>query len=236
VEACVGERCQVVELRQYTLVPGQRETLIDLFDREFVETQEAVGMQVIGQFRDLDRPDRFVWFRGFSDMSSRHAGLEMFYGGPVWRAHAGEANSTMIDSDDVLLLRPVAQTTELGALPPRPGPGERSPAAWLAVTICSVDGPADVAELERGLLRALAASSPPPLATFVEEPSENTFPALPVRAGENVVVWIQRISGDTETADATLRASADVAQASLPNLVGAPTQLRLEPTPRSRLR
>lgn len=55
--------CQVVELRQYTLHPGRRDTLIELFDREFVETQEALGINVIGQFRDLDGPDRFVWLR-----------------------------------------------------------------------------------------------------------------------------------------------------------------------------
>lgn len=30
----------IVELRQYTLHPGKRDTLIELFDREFVETQE----------------------------------------------------------------------------------------------------------------------------------------------------------------------------------------------------
>ncbi|MDX8463676.1 NIPSNAP family protein, partial [Mesorhizobium sp. VK2D] len=30
----------IVELRQYTLRPGQRETLIALFDREFIESQE----------------------------------------------------------------------------------------------------------------------------------------------------------------------------------------------------
>ena len=51
----------VIELRQYTLVPGQRETLIDIFDGNFVEPQDAAGMTVIGQFRDLDRPDMFVW-------------------------------------------------------------------------------------------------------------------------------------------------------------------------------
>ena len=50
----------VVELRQYTLKPGSRDALIELFDREFVETQEALGMAVLGQFRDLDDPERFV--------------------------------------------------------------------------------------------------------------------------------------------------------------------------------
>ena len=48
--------CPIVELRQYTLYPGKRDTLMDLFDREFVESQEAVGMTLIGQFRDLDKP------------------------------------------------------------------------------------------------------------------------------------------------------------------------------------
>jgi hypothetical protein len=52
--------CPIAELRQYTLHPGKRDVLIELFDREFIESQEAVGMRIIGQFRDLDNPDRFV--------------------------------------------------------------------------------------------------------------------------------------------------------------------------------
>jgi hypothetical protein len=36
-------------------------------------------MQVIGQFRDLDAPERFVWLRGFADMAARRRGLESFY-------------------------------------------------------------------------------------------------------------------------------------------------------------
>src|SRR5258708_2755078 len=57
--------CPIVELRQYTLHPGKRDVLIDLFDREFVESQEALGIKVIGQFRDVGNPNRFVWLRGF---------------------------------------------------------------------------------------------------------------------------------------------------------------------------
>jgi hypothetical protein len=67
--------CPVVELRQYTLHPGKRDVLIDLFEREFIESQEVVGMYVIGQFRDLDNPNRFVWLRGFPNMSERAEGL-----------------------------------------------------------------------------------------------------------------------------------------------------------------
>ncbi len=102
-----GVRYPVVELRQYTLRPGQREVLIDLFDREFVESQEAAGMAIVGQFRDLDEPDRFVWMRGFPSMPARAQALAGFYGGPAWEAHSAQANATMIDTDNVLLLRPV---------------------------------------------------------------------------------------------------------------------------------
>jgi len=103
--------CPVVELRQYTLVPGERETLIALFEREFIEIQEATGMTVIGQFRDVSNPDRFVWLRGFSDMEARAVQLGEFYGGPVWKAQRDAANATMIDSDNVLLLRPTSPTS-----------------------------------------------------------------------------------------------------------------------------
>src|SRR5437762_11513588 len=103
--------CPIVELRQYTLHPGQRDVLIDLFDREFVESQEALGMKVIGQFRDLDDPNRFVWLRGFRDMPSRAQALEDFYGGPGWKANREAANATMVDSDNVLLLFPAKPTS-----------------------------------------------------------------------------------------------------------------------------
>src|SRR5713101_5542585 len=103
--------CSIVELRQYTLHPEKRDALIDLFEREFIETQEAVGIQVIGQFRDVDDPNRFVWLRGFRDMASRAKALQDFYGGPVWKAHREAANATMVDSDNVLLLRPALPTS-----------------------------------------------------------------------------------------------------------------------------
>src|ERR1051326_9293031 len=88
--------CPVVELRQYTLHSAEaRETLIELFEREFVESQETAGMQMIGTFRDLQKPDRFVWLRGFQDMESRSAQLQQFYGGPVWKQNRDAANGTI---------------------------------------------------------------------------------------------------------------------------------------------
>src|SRR5687767_11829972 len=103
----MNECCAVIDLRQYTLRPGQRDRLIDVFDTYLVDGQEQTGMHIVGQFRDLDDPDRFVWIRGFRDLPARGRALKAFYGGPIWHEHAAAANATMIDSDNALLLRPV---------------------------------------------------------------------------------------------------------------------------------
>ena len=237
----------VVELRQYTLRPGQRDVLIDLFDRELVESQEAAGMAIVGQFCDLDDPDRFVWIRGFPSMPSRTRALASFYGGPVWKAHSAQANATMIDSDNVLLLRPVTGRSGFPApaaarLPAGHAPGGSS---HILVTIYYRDQPFDQAFadfFDRRARPVLVETGATPLACLQTEPAENTFPALPVRTGENVFVWLARfpspagLSGHLHQ----LERSGDWRDRVLPALsamiTGAPQQLRLAPTARSLLR
>jgi hypothetical protein len=118
--------------------------LIDLFDREFIESQEAVAIKVIGQFRDLEHPDRFVWLRGFRDMTARAKALSDFYSGPVWKAHREAANATMIDSDNVLLLHPVRPTSgfSLENMKRPPIGSHEMPTSLVLATIYYFEGPA----------------------------------------------------------------------------------------------
>jgi len=221
--------CPVLELRQYTLHPGQRDVLIELFEREFVETQEAVGMHLVGQFRDRDRPDRFVWIRGFADMPSRAKALQAFYGGPVWQAHREAANATMIDSDNVLLLRPVsadaafAPATEARA----PVGAANGPASRIVATICHFDAPVD--DAFKRFFDVEIAPTLRPMARLETEHAENTFPRLPVRTGEHVFVWFERSDDD----DARFAAIEPVLRK---RLESAPERIVLEPTARSLLR
>jgi hypothetical protein len=189
--------CPVVELRQYTLVPNGRETLIALFEREFIETQEATGMTVIGQFRDLNNPDRFVWLRGFSDMDRRAAQLQEFYGGPVWKAHRDAANATMIDSDNVLLLRPASPTSafQLEHATRAPLGSSSNREGLLVATIYHLGKTkgADFASFFEGELKpSFAKAGISVLASFITETHPNTFPRLPVREDANVFVWFSR--------------------------------------------
>jgi NIPSNAP len=186
--------CPIVEYRQYTLHPGKRDVLIGLFDRELVESQEALGMKVIGQFRDADHPNLFVWLRGFADMRSRTEALEAFYSGAAWMAHREAANVTMVDYSNVLLLRPADPESGFSlAGARRQLPGRTIPARGLVVTTtCHFRGEVnpDFVEFFRVLLApVLTDCGASVLASFVSETSANSFPALPVREGEHVFVW-----------------------------------------------
>ncbi len=209
---------RVVELRQYTLRPGQREVLIELFERELIEPQEAVGMQILGQFRDLDRPDRFVWLRGFSDMEARRQELAEFYGGPVWAAWGPAANATMIDSDDVLLLRPFGPTGGLRPnVHPRPSPGASPDPSVLHATILTLDSTEArmlAGRLSRDLEPALAEAGHRLLGCYETDPTPNNFPRLAVRT-DAAFVWFTASRQPAETSPTTHSANdrAQVAKA-----------------------
>jgi hypothetical protein len=238
--------CPIVELRQYTLHPGKRDVLIDLFDREFVESQEALGMKIMGQFRDLNNPNRFVWLRGFRDMPSRAQALKDFYGGPVWKAHREAANATMIDSDNVLLLHPANPTSGFSfGNKERPPVGANEARSELIVgTIYYFDAPVDAAFVqffEKTVKPAVIGSGATVLAYFVTEHSENTFPALPVREGENVFLWFARFN-DPATYERYLAALPQsprwrdaISKELARRLKGEPEILKLSPTTRSLL-
>jgi quinol monooxygenase YgiN len=227
-------RYPIVELRRYTLHPGQRDVLIDLFDREFVESQEAEGMAILGQFRDLDHPDHFVWLRAFEDMATRPDALAHFYGGPVWKANSHKANATMVDCDDVLLLRPATPRSgfRLDAAVRPPVGHTTAPRSLILATVYHRDRPFDdgfTEFFEREIVPVLAEEGADPLAWLRTEYAENNFPALPVRTGEHVFVWFARLPDGVHLDDRLDRLERST-------LSQAPQRFRLAPTARSLVR
>jgi hypothetical protein len=216
------EDCAVIELRDYLLHPNQRDVLIELFEREFIETQEVHGMRVMAHFRDLDRPEHFVWLRGFADMAARQRGLEGFYGGDVWRTHRNAANATMIDSENVLLLRRARATWAL-ASPGAPRPHRDAEAAL----------PQSVFVL---MVAALAAA---PDGAFKRTFERDALPRLPVREGEPVFAWLSRSASGGAADQALARWDASpraVAAVWLRLGIREVQRMRLQPCARSWLR
>ena len=234
----------LVELRRYTLHPGRRDELVDLFEREFLESQEAVGMQVLLHAREPAAPDRFVWFRGFRDLPSRASALAAFYDGPVWRAHREAANATMIDSDDVHLLREAWPGAGFASPPARPPLGAAPARAIVDVSVHRFAAPVDAA------LLAFFADEVVPLArecgarilaSYVTDPGPNEFPRLPVREGEHV--FVQAAAFDDDDAHARARVAFERSprwrevMVELARHTNAPTERhRLAPAARSLVR
>ena len=185
----ISVESNLIELRQYTLHVGKRDTLIELFEREFIKGQADAGMRVIGQFYDLDRPDHFVWIRAFADMQQRKAALEKFYFGPVWQTHREAANATMIDSDNVLLLKPVQGFSSFER--------QKTADGLLVVLVYPVANlKSATAFYAHQLEPILQTANAEILATYFTESSHNTFPELPVRT-EAVFVCFARFNNES---------------------------------------
>jgi hypothetical protein len=237
---------QVLELRQYRLVEGRRDAFVALFEREFVETQEAAGMRLVGQFRDVDDPRRFVWLREFPDMAARAERLTAFYSGPVWRAHRAAANAEIVDSDNVFLLKPAQPGSGLRPAAERAAPGAAWPPAGIVVAnvwrLWAEPDAAFAAAFETTVRPELEAAGLPVIGAYLPAREPNTFPALPVREGEKVFVWFTRADSVQAYAAAVKRLEARpgwkarVAPLMAEQLESPPLVRRLAPTPRSALR
>ncbi len=230
-------QAEVVELRQYTLVPGSRSTLIELFERELIEPQEAAGMVIGGPFIDLEDPNNFVWLRGFTSMDARRRALECFYDGPVWNAHKDAANATMVNSDNVLLLQATSPEHPLCSPEGRQADFGSRHAVPDRLHITIYEHPAD-ADLTNWLSTVVHAHLEErlgvPVATWRTNPAPNTFPRLPVRE-DNVFVWTAAFREETTWQHAQHRLSEDPVwaeeiQPALSKRIRSEQQLRLRPT------
>lgn len=237
----------VLELRQYKIFAGQRDRMIEVFDGKLIEGQEDVGMRLLGQFRDLDDPNRFTWMREFPNMEERARALAEFYTGPVWKAHRGEANPLLEDNDNVLLLRPAAAELALESLPSRARPERTAQPASAGLIVATIyylwKDPAEgfTRFFQSRLAQELATAGLPVLGAYVAEPTPNNFPRLPVRQHEKVFVWFTRASDVAAYEKAKANLNARLSSGSLGvELADAQERqaqvLRLSPTSRSLLR
>jgi hypothetical protein len=217
----------VFELRQYTLHRGQRDTLITLFERAFIEPQNELGARVIVEIAE--------------GTPARREALEAFYGGAVWQANRAAANATMLDSDNVLLLRSSGPGATLAAAAaPAAAPG-----GLIGATIYYLDrtDPGQfVRFFEQAMLPRLAELGVRPIARFITEEAPNDYPRLPVRDHDRTFVWFARWANVQDEAAfvaafSSLSGWRDSApEAVLPALMRKPERLRLLPTSRSALR
>ncbi|GCE14147.1 NIPSNAP family protein [Tengunoibacter tsumagoiensis] len=237
----------IIELRQYTLKPGRRDELITLFEEHFIEGQEENGAHVLGQFRRHDKPDQFVWLRGFSDMKARQQALQSFYYGPIWQEHREAANDTILDSDNVLLLKPASSdgTFQLDLSNQPAKDALETDGGIIIATLYTFASPVKarfIEFFEQDMVPVLHAAGATIAGYFVTEASANTFPVLPVREGEHIFAWFTTFAnkGAYKNYLSTLTSRQAWNESLLPILeewLAQPAEiLELSPTRRSLLR
>ncbi|HET8840450.1 MAG TPA: NIPSNAP family containing protein, partial [Ktedonobacteraceae bacterium] len=128
--------------------------------------------------------------------------LQDFYSGPIWREHAAASNDTMIDVSNVLLLKPAHASSGLHLnRSDRPTREAQDQAGGIIIaTIYSFEAPVDAKFVDffaNDMAPVLRDAGATLLGQFVTDASENTFPQLPVREGENVFVWLASFATDT---------------------------------------
>jgi hypothetical protein len=231
----------VIEFRRYTIKEGEREHFAAYFESYFPEAFQQMGAIAFGQFFERRNPVAFTWLRGFKNTDARAIINAGFYYGPLWKEHSSTMNNLMVDSDNVLLLRPLSPERGIPVLPSvdpvKEGKGAQGVvvAEIFAVKPESVDTFAQRAEATFASYRAAGAREAGVLVTL-DVP--NNFPQLPVRTDGPYLVWLG-IVRDNQTLEAKFARLAERSVESLSAtglLRGTPELVILDPTRRSRLR
>lgn len=239
--------CPVVELRQYTVVPGKLDDFVRLYDSRFIESQELAGIELPGQFRVVGNPNKFDWLQGFASMQERLASFKSFYHGKAWRANRSLVNRMLLENGNVLLLQPAhagSGFSQSALLRPSAG-SARAASGLLVVTIQYLGANSSTGfdhYFEHAVRPLLERHGARVIATFVTNHSPNNFPGLPVRDDVNVFAWFACFANLSayDRFQATLDSDPDwwtvQGQLALDQMY-LPTEVhRLEPTPRSALR
>ena len=225
---------QLVELRNYQLAPGAAPAFAEHFEAHFLASQEALGMDIVGQFLIVDDDDHFVWVRRYLDPARRSESLGRFYSSPTWKEFGPRANELMVDVSDVHLLVPH---------PSRPGfanghvpHAERHDAAVVddrSTVVATCYQLADAATLSPWVVAEMAAAlgevpNVAELGRLVSAGIGNDFPALPIHE-DTVALWMLSDHDQGHAASAVAAAVGERCD------LDART-LRLAPTRRSTLR
>lgn len=189
---------RVLELRNYVTKPGQRDKFISYFETNFIDSQNALGGYILGQFRVQAADDNFFWMRGFNDMASRSRYLPEFYRGAFWKQHRSDANAMLINNDNVYLLKPLSLSED------QPDTAVNSNEFGKRKGLVVIDYYVANTRLKE-LIEYFKSKYLPFLkghdvstTSWVSELTENDFPGLPVFQDKNLLVTITTFKNEAE--------------------------------------
>lgn len=227
---------RVLELRNYVTRPGQLDKFISYFETNFINSQNAMGGYILGQFREKDADDNFFWIRGFNDMASRSRYLPAFYRGEFWKQRRNHVNDMLINNDNAYLLKPLSLPED------QPGTAVNSNEFGRKKGLVVIDYYVANTRLQE-LIEFFKSKYLPFIkgnhistTAWVSELAENDFPWLPVFQDKNLLVTITPFKDEAEYQSKLKQMNADSNQKLLTELreiVTTKTTIILHPTKKS---
>jgi hypothetical protein len=232
---------QAVEFRRYVIKDGERKHFAQYFESYFPDAFEQLGAIAPGSFFERNNPSGFTWIRGFHTIDDRAIVNAAFYYGPVWAEHRSTLNGLMIDSDNVLLLRPLTPEQGVMILPavdPVTEPNGAQGIVVAQVFAVKANRAEDFAKAAETAFASYCAAGARQAGVLVTLDVKNNFPQLPIRTDGPYLVWLGVLK-DNQMLETSFGPAAERSLLSLTAtglLRGTPELIVLDPTPRSRLR
>ncbi len=232
---------QAIEFRRYLVKQEERTHFTQYFESYFPEAFQQLGAIAAGSFLERNNPSGFTWIRAFHTIDNRAVVNAAFYYGSVWNEHRNTLNGLMIDSDNVLLLRPLSRERGIVILPAVDPIAEPNGAQGIIVAqIFSIkpDSGEVFAKEAEPAFAGYRAGGAREAGVLVTLDVKNNFPQLPIRTDGSYLVWL----GILKDAQMLETRFTPLVERYLPSLTAtgllraAPELIVLDPTPRSRLR
>lgn len=164
----------IIDLRDYTLKANTRDQFIERCETVIFPEQKRLGATILGSFRDAENPNGVVWLRAMPDMDARKRIMTAFYAkGEVWKANRKEVNSWIVDSDNVLLVKPISEIVT--------SPSQNS---VVVMYTCLRQKPFTVDEELDDVSKAISDAGGRLLVKLATDPCENNYPLHPIRRDE----------------------------------------------------
>lgn len=184
---------KILEIRNYLLKPNLVDKFSDYFHSKFVDQMNELGGYTLGEFKINSVNDRFVWFRGFTDMKTRLKFLNDFYiDSATWKEYGKGANQMMINSDNVYLLRPLKKEINSGLLK------TDKTITVVDFYICNNTLEKVIDLFDTTYIPFLKNLEIEDITLWVSEMTENDFPRLPVFQDKNLLVSITHYKDEND--------------------------------------
>ncbi len=172
----------IIDLRNYTLKPNTRDQFIERCEALIFPEQKRLGATILGTFRDANNPNGIIWLRAMPDMAERKRILTAFYSkGEVWKANRKEVNSWIVDSGNVLLVKPASDLMTTMS--------NTNDHSIVVMYTCLRQEPFNAFQECDEVSEAIGDIGGRLLVTLETDSSKNNYPLHPIRTGEFGLVW-----------------------------------------------